>query len=80
MNQPQDLFDEADVQSWRDDPEYASWLALFNEEQERAEAERDMEPHKRSDYAERMADAADFALDQARDDAAMQWAISTGAK
>ena len=78
MNQPQDLFDEAD--SWRDDPEYASWLALFNQEQAIAEAERDMEPHKRSDYAERMADAADFARDQARDDAAMQWAISTGAK
>ena len=59
MNQPQDLFDEAD--SWRDDPEYASWLALFNQEQS-------------------IADAADFARDQARDDAAMQWAISTGAK
>ena len=40
----------------RTDAEYNEWLAEVG----RAEAERDMEPHKREGYAERMYEMADM--------------------
>lgn len=47
----------------RTDAEYNEWLTEVGRE----EAERDMEPHKRSNYAERMYEMADMRRKEERE-------------